>query len=303
MVEALTIVLGVGIVRGWRSTADRRGRRGRSCWRCSSRCSGRRCGTSRSTPCAWSSARCCSSSACSGCARRSCARAATRRCTTRTRRSARERAEAAAAGSEQPRRARLVRVHGRLQGRPARGPRGRLHRDHLRQRAGPPRPGGRRRGRGARARRRRGRAGARPARARAREHDQVRGRPAADDLRHASGPPRAPASTGRATSSRCSGCSPSWPRSRSGSCGRCGAGASAPAGGGERMRSSARVRPRSGGTSSSATTGGRGRRRARARPSGDPRRPRAQRLVAAAAGGRAARGRLGLAAGLVLFGR
>ena len=32
---------------------------------------------------------------------------------------------------------RLVRVHRRLQGRPAGGPRGRLHRDHLRQRPGP----------------------------------------------------------------------------------------------------------------------------------------------------------------------
>ena len=37
-------------------------------------------------------------------------------------------------------RARLVLVHGRLQGRPARGAGGRLHRDHVRKRAGPARP-------------------------------------------------------------------------------------------------------------------------------------------------------------------
>ena len=52
----------------------------------------------------------------------------------------------------------------------------------------------------ARARRRRRGARARAALARAREHDQVRRRPAAHDASASSGPPRAPASTGPATS-------------------------------------------------------------------------------------------------------
>ena len=48
----------------------------------------------------------------------------------------RERAEAAGGRRASAGRARLVLVHGRVQGRAARGPRGRVHRDHLRQRAG-----------------------------------------------------------------------------------------------------------------------------------------------------------------------
>ena len=96
---------------------------------------------------------------------------------------ARELAEARGRGARRARRRRLVRVHALLQGRAARGARGRVHRAHLRQRAGlDPARGGRRRGR-ARARGRRRRRGARAARAGSRERDEVRGRRDAHDVR------------------------------------------------------------------------------------------------------------------------
>ena len=66
---------------------------------------------------------------------------------------ARELEEARAAGSEQRAGHRLVRLHARVQGRAARGPRGRVHRGHVRQHAGEHRPGRARRRGGARARR------------------------------------------------------------------------------------------------------------------------------------------------------
>ena len=133
-------------------------------------------------------------------------------------------AQAAAGGARAARGAGLVRVHRRVQGRPARGPRGRVHRDRVRERAGAPGPRGRRRRRGAGRRARRGRGRARPLVARAREHDQVRRRTAAHERSVASGPPRAPASTGPGTSSLCSPCSRSSGSSRSCSCARCAGG-------------------------------------------------------------------------------
>ena len=85
MVEALTIVLAVGVTRGWRSAiigvaaalgapAVVVAALGPALARAADR---RACGSS------W--ARSCWCSVCSGCARRSCAPAASRRCTTRTR--------------------------------------------------------------------------------------------------------------------------------------------------------------------------------------------------------------------------
>jgi hypothetical protein len=88
MVEALTIVLGVGLLRGWRSPLIGVAAATivlaalvATLGRCSGSC--------RSAPCVWSSVRSCSRSDCSGGARRSCARAGTRLFTTRTRPSAR----------------------------------------------------------------------------------------------------------------------------------------------------------------------------------------------------------------------
>ena len=100
MVEALTIVLAVGVTRGWRSPLIGVAAAtvalvaiiaalARPCSTCPSTCSG------------WSSARSSSASGCSGCGRRSCARAATSRRTTRRRPFARSAAEAAAAGREE----------------------------------------------------------------------------------------------------------------------------------------------------------------------------------------------------------
>src|SRR3954467_13620939 len=80
-------------------------------------------------------------------------------------------------------RPRLVRLHALVQGRAARRARGRIHRPHLRERAGEHPARGRPRRRRAPAGG--GGRGARPsaARARPREHDQVRGRDDAHDLR------------------------------------------------------------------------------------------------------------------------
>ncbi len=126
------------------------------------------------------------------------------------------RGRAAPRGERSAPRPRLVRLRRLLQGRVPRGPRGRLHRHHVRAERGldPARrsPGPRRRR--ARGRRRRSRAPA--ARAGAREHDQVRRRPAADRRSARSGPSRVSARSpptsqpraGRAATSHCSWCSP-----------------------------------------------------------------------------------------------
>ena len=144
MVEALTIVLGVGVVRGWRSTLIGVG----------------------AAPVVLGALVVALGPAleldpdhtlrlvvgvlllafgCSGCARRSCARAATRPAR-RGRGLPRGAGAGRGGGREERGRTGLVRVHGRVQGRPARGARGRLHRDRLRKRAGAPRPAPRRRG-------------------------------------------------------------------------------------------------------------------------------------------------------------
>ena len=95
----------------------------------------------------------------------------------------RARAAEAGRGARRARRDRLVRLHALLQGRLPRGARGRVHRPHLRQRAGndpargrsaPPPPS---------CSSRRGVARARAARPRARERNEVRGRRDADDVR------------------------------------------------------------------------------------------------------------------------
>ena len=172
-------------------------------------------------------------------------------------------ARRAAGGHGRAARPRLVRLHRGVQGRLPGGPRGRLHRHHVRPQRRLDRARRRRRGRrrGRRAGRRRRRAPA--AQPGAREHHQDRRRPAALDLRHvlggggprASSPPTASRWSGRAATWRC------WPCWRAGACSptcrsRCCAGrlAGAPP---RRVPDALRARPSaaSGGTSSSATSG------------------------------------------------
>ena len=256
-VEALTIVLAVGVVRGWRSTLI---------------------GVGAATlvlaavvaalgpalqhiPIGRSSLRrrraCCSPSACSGCARRSSVRAASSRCTTRPRRSrasarrpARQRlpARPGSTGTRSRSRSRACCSRGSRSPSswsPSAATQGRLGLAAAAAAAA------------GRPRRRCGAAGARAARARAREHAQVRRRGAAHELRDLLGrrgrgrrmagrrrrDPRRSSPTSRLLSLD--------PRTRRS------------AGGGSltSLRGHGReVRPRrsaaSGGTSSSATTGG-----------------------------------------------
>ena len=99
---------------------------------------------------------------------------------------------------------RLVRLHAGVQGRPARRPGGRLHRDHVRRQPAQCRRRGDRRGRG----RDRGRgdrcAGAGTAGEGAGERDEVRGGHHAHLRSASSGAPRAPASPGPARTRPCS---------------------------------------------------------------------------------------------------
>ena len=214
MVEALTIVLGVGTVRGWRSVLT---------WRsaaavvplCSPRFGpalqdpDRRPAPARRRP----PARLRAAVAAQGDPALERLQAAARR----------GRGIPARAGAGRGRRrraagrARLVLLHRVVQGRPARRTGGRLHRDQLRKRARPARRRDRRRGRGAGGGRRGRRAGARPAAAGSGEHDQVRCRPAAEELRLLLGR-RGRRRGVAATSSRCSPWSPSWAASRGWRC-------------------------------------------------------------------------------------
>ena len=215
MVEALTIVLAVGVTRGWRSALIGVG----AALLALAALVGRARPVARDVPiddAAVIVGACCWSSGCSGCARRSCARAATSRCTTRrrstpssARRRAARRATSAPAstGTRSPCRSRASSSRG------SRSPSS----SSPSARAADAR---RRAGRRPRAAAllvvvRRGVARARAAQPRAREHAEVRRRPDADDVRDLLGRRGRRRRRGRATTQRCSRSSPSWRSPRS----------------------------------------------------------------------------------------
>ena len=136
MVEALTIVLAVGVTRGWRSTLIGVGARGivlavivAVLGPALDADPDRRAAARRRR----AAARVRAPVAAQGDPARERLQGAARRGRDLPPRSARRRRPPA---RRRTRRARLVRVHGRVQGRAARGPRGRVHRHHVRQHAG-----------------------------------------------------------------------------------------------------------------------------------------------------------------------
>ena len=130
-VEALTIVLAMGMTRSWRSALWGTGLAVVALAAFTAVAGYALVTWLPRSALQLGSAPCSSSSGCSGCARRSCARRGSRRCTTR-KRSSGSRRTPPGRPQRDALRAGLVLVRRLLQGRVPRRRRGGLHRDHLR---------------------------------------------------------------------------------------------------------------------------------------------------------------------------